>query len=242
MKKTLDAAPKAGRKRGRRSGRRSGDGDPIESRDRWLLSYADLMTLLLALFIVLYAAADRERATKIATAMAAQFDSGGVANAPAASGVLPGADSLVAARAAIDRVFITNSSLRDRARVKTNERGVVVSLTEAGFFAPADASIREDALPVLEALAQALRESQAQVRVEGHTDSLPISTARYPSNWELSAARAATVLSHLVEAGVPSSRLSVAGFAGERPVGDNSTAEGRALNRRVDLVILRSNE
>lgn len=222
--------------------RRNAGSDPVESRDRWLISYADLMTLLLALFIVLYAAADHERATKIASAIAAQFSEGGAVNPPAASGVLPGADSLVAARAAIDRAFARNSSLRDRARVKVTERGVVVSLTEAGFFAPADASIREDALTVLEALAQALRESKSQVRVEGHTDSLPISTARYPSNWELSAARAATVLSHLVKDGVPASQLSVAGFAGERPVGDNNTAEGRALNRRVDLVILRSDD
>jgi chemotaxis protein MotB len=217
-------------------------GEHVESRDRWLLSYADLVTLLLALFIVLYAAADHERATKIASAIAAQFSEGGATNAPPASGVLPGADSLVAARAAIDRAFAANSNLRNRARVKTTERGVVVSLTEAGFFAPADASIQQDALKVLDPLAQALIETKAQVRVEGHTDSLQISTARYPSNWELSAARAATVLSHLVELGVPASRLSVAGFAGERPVGDNNTAEGRALNRRVDLVVLQNRE
>lgn len=218
--------------------RKSAASEPVESRDRWLVSYADLMTLLLALFIVLYAAADHERATKIASAIAAQFSEAGAANAPA-SGVLPAADSLVAARSAIDRAFAMSSSLRNRARVKVTERGIVVSLTEAGFFAPADASIREDALAVLDELAQAVRESKAQVRVEGHTDSLPISTARYPSNWELSAARAATVLSHLVDRGVPASRLSVAGFAGERPVGDNVTPEGRALNRRVDLVVLR---
>jgi chemotaxis protein MotB len=200
------------------------------------------MTLLLALFIVLYAAADHERATKIASAIAAQFSEGGATTVQAASGVLPGADSLVAARAAIDRAFAMNSSLRDRARVKVTERGVVISLTEAGFFAPADASIRGDALTMLDTLAQALLESNAQVRVEGHTDSLPISTVRYPSNWELSAARGATVLSQLVKAGVPASRMSVAGFAGERAVGDNATPEGRALNRRVDLVLLRSNE
>jgi chemotaxis protein MotB len=222
--------------------RKSADNAPVELRDRWLLSYADLMTLLLAMFIVLYAAADHERATKVASAIAAQFSEGGTTHAPAAAGVLPGADSLVAARAAIDRAFAMNASLRNRARVKVTEHGVVVSLTEAGFFAPADASIREDALTVLAPLAEALLESKALVRVEGHTDSLPISTARYPSNWELSAARAATVLSHLVAAGVPASRLSVAGFAGERPVGDNATPEGRALNRRVDLVVLRVNE
>jgi chemotaxis protein MotB len=222
--------------------RKSAESEAVESRERWLISYADLMTLLLALFIVLYAAADHERASKIASAMTSQFSEGGTENAPAASGVLPGADSLVAARTAIDRAFAMNSSLRNRARIKVTDHGIVVSLTEAGFFAPADASIREDALTVLDALGQALQESKAQVRVEGHTDSLPISTARYPSNWELSAARAATVLSHLVKGGVPPSQLSVAGFAGERPVGDNNTADGRALNRRVDLVVFQNRE
>jgi chemotaxis protein MotB len=215
--------------------------EPVESRDRWLLSYADLVTLLLAMFIVLYAAADHDRAVKIASAFTAQFGEGRTGDVPPATGVLPKADSLVATQAAIDRAFATNPSLRSRARVKVTERGIVISLTETGFFAPADASIRDDALPLLGALAAALRESTSQVRVEGHTDSLPIATTRYPSNWQLSADRATTVLTHLVEVGVPASRLSVAGFAGERPVGDNGTPEGRALNRRVDLVVLRSN-
>ena len=234
MKQDPNSYPKRERKRG--------DREPAESRDRWLLSYADLMTLLLAMFIVLYAAADHQRATKIASAIAAQFSEGEGANAPAASGVLPGGDLLVTAQAALAKAFAANANLRNRARINVTERGVVVSLTETGFFAPADASIREDARPVLDALAEALRESTAQLRVEGHTDSLPISTPRFPSNWELSAARAATVLSQLVERGVPASRMSVAGFAGERPVADNSTAEGRALNRRVDLVVLQNRE
>ena len=212
-----------------------------DQRDRWLISYADLATLLLALFIVLYAAADHDRATRIASAFATQFSAN--ANPPASgSGVLPGSDSLNEATTAIDRAFAENRTLRDRARVIKTERGLSVSLTEAGFFAPADATIRNDALPLLDALAEALSKSKAPVRVEGHTDSSPISTSRYPSNWELSAARAATVLSRLEQSGIPASRLSVAGFAGERPVGDNSTPEGRALNRRVDLVILKDQQ
>jgi chemotaxis protein MotB len=78
------------------------------------------------------------------------------------------------------------------------------------------------------------------VRVEGHTDSQPISTSRFPSNWELSAARATTVLRHFVKRSIPASRMSVAGYAGERPIADNTTLDGRALNRRVDIVVLRS--
>ena len=217
-------------------------GDPaIEPRDRWLVSYSDLMTLLLALFVVLYAAADPKRANKIATALATEFGNknSSAAKVPWGTGVLPGSESLVQSKEAVDRVFMSNPVMRSRARVSVTERGLVVSLTEAGFFAPADASIRSDALPLLDDIAKALNETNVQVRIEGHTDSLRISTARYPSNWELSAARAATVVAYLVQQQVPAGRLSVAGFADQRPVADNATPEGRALNRRVDIVILR---
>jgi chemotaxis protein MotB len=230
-------------KRGKRRGSRATT-ENVESRDRWLISYADLVTLLLALFIVLYAAADQDRAVKIASAFAAEFN-----DAPkqpptnprydAGSGVLPGSDSLVGTQASFDRAIAGNKDLRDRTRISMTERGLVVSLTEAGFFPPGDQGIREDALSLLDAVADVLNASNVQVRVEGHTDSTPISTSRYPSNWELSSARATTVLGYLVKKGVATSRLSVAGYAGERPIADNSTPEGRAMNRRVDLVILR---
>jgi chemotaxis protein MotB len=218
--------------------------EATDHRDRWLISYADLVTLLLALFIVLYAASDRERAIKIASAISAQFKETTTQatpppGPPSSSGVLPGSDSLVGTQASFDRALAGNKDLRDRTRISLTERGLVVSLTEAGFFAPGDHGIRSDAFSLLDALADVLNASTVQVRVEGHTDSLPISTSRYPSNWELSSARATTVLSHLIKRGVQTSRVSVAGFAGERPIADNATPEGRAMNRRVDLVILR---
>jgi chemotaxis protein MotB len=207
-----------------------------ESHERWLLSYADLVTLLLALFVVLYAAADHERAQKISAAVSAQFTEGG--GRRTGNGVLPGTGSLVTAQSALEKAFRNDPNLNNRAHLKLTERGLVVSLTEAGFFAPGDASIRPDAVPVLSELAAALQEVTLQVRVEGHTDSLPISNARFPSNWELSAGRAGSVVAQLVQLGVPAGRLSVAGFADGRPVADNSTPEGRAQNRRVDLVVL----
>jgi chemotaxis protein MotB len=223
---------------GSKSSRDRLGGHAEEPRDRWLISYADLMTLLLALFIVLYAAADHKRASKIASAIADEFGKSGSGPATGGKGVLPGTDSLMPSKAGIEKAFLMNQKLKDRARVTDNERGLVVSLTEAGFFPPADASIRPDALPLLDDIADALRQSDAQVRVEGHTDSLRISTSRFPSNWELSAARAASVVAYLSQHGVASSRLSVAGFADERPVADNSTPEGRAQNRRVDIVVM----
>src|SRR5581483_8218047 len=98
-----------------------------------------------------------------------------------------------------------------------------------------------DAHALIDTLADTLKGTQTLIRVEGHTDSVPIATARYPSNWELSSARASAVLAQLTRRGIAPARLSVAGYASEQPIADNSTPEGRALNRRVDLVILETN-
>lgn len=211
---------------------------------RWLVSYADLVTLLLALFVVLYAAADRDRAREVAAAVSQQFGTvpaGGDGVLPGASQIIPG-DSLAGERRKLESAFATNDALRTRARLNVTERGLIVSLAEAGFFAEGESEVRTDALPVLEALVASLADSTALMRIEGHTDATPIATARYPSNWELSAARASAVLAYFAARGHLASRLSVAGYAGERPVADNSTPEGRALNRRVDLVVLREGD
>ncbi len=233
------------------AGRRTPDSSSGDHRDRWLISYADLVTLLFALFVVLYAAADHERARAVAEALAGQVN-GAQPSASSASaaasvidggrGVLPGARALERTRAAIDKTIEANSKLRAYARVLKTESGLVISLAEAGFFAPGEAGVREDAAVMLDALADTLREDNTQLRVEGHTDATPISTARYPSNWELSSARASAVLARLIASGISPSRLSLAGYAGERPVADNATPEGRALNRRVDLVILQAKD
>ena len=223
-----------GRRRAGRAHAETGEG-----RDRWLVSYADLVTLLLALFVVLYAAADHERARQVARSLAAQL--GEPANGEegrGGDGILPGASSLAAEEAALEAARERDAGLRARTRVARTERGLVVSLTEAGYFDPGDATLRADSLATLDALAEALITSQAPVRVEGHTDPTPISNSRFPSNWELSTARASSVLTRLAARGVAASRLSAAGYAGERPAADNTTPEGRALNRRVDIVIL----
>lgn len=211
--------------------------DAVADRERWLISYADLVTLLFALFVVLYATSDQDRARAVAVALAGQI--GGTApNAAAGSGVLPGANGLQNLQQAVDRSVSLQKSLRNRVRIRNVERGFVVSLSEAGLFAPGEAVLREDGRVLIDAMIEPLRESTALIRVEGHTDSQPISTARYPSNWELSSARASAVLAELVARKIPSARLSVAGYASERPIADNATADGRTLNRRVDLVIL----
>lgn len=213
----------------------------VEPHERWMISYADLVTLLFALFVVLYAAADHERASQVAQAVTAA-----VGNYPASSSnstdVSSRSKPINNTRAAIERTFTANPALRSRARILESKDGFTVSLAEAGFFAPGDATVRDDARTLIETVADALLDSPAQLRIEGHTDSMPISTSQYPSNWELSSARASVVLGQFLARGFPPSRLALAGYAGERPIADNTKPEGRALNRRVDLVILHGRE
>ncbi len=220
--------------------------ETVEVRDRWLVSYADLVTLLFALFVVLFASADSDRAQMVARAVAAEFGLNDAVPVTAAAtdghGVLPAHDALAGARRRIEHAFSTNEELRRRARVTENERGIRISLAEAGFFPAAEARMHADAVALIDALCVALRETEQPLRIEGHTDSTPISNARYPSNWELSAARASTVLARLDANGIAPARLSIAGYAGEHPVATNETSEGRALNRRVDVVVLRGEE
>jgi chemotaxis protein MotB len=208
---------------------RSAENDS-QGRDRWLISYADLVTLLLALFIVLYAASDKERARQIAESFSAQNTGG--------SGVLPGSASDKDENAQASRKLMENPVLMQKTKLRETKYGLVVSLSEAGFFASGDAAINPEAESVISTLAESLRASGTQIRIEGHTDSTPISTGRYPSNWELSTARASSVLAKLIEHGIDPARLSAAGYAGFQPIADNTTPDGRAQNRRVDIVIL----
>lgn len=197
-------------------------------RDRWLISYADLVTLLLALFIVMYAASDKEKARQIAESFAAQNTG---------EGILP-AHSAAQSEDETARKLLENPVLNQKTKMKQTERGFIVSLAEAGFFAPGEAIVSAEAEAVIQSFSGTLKDTKIQIRVEGHTDSTPISNARYSSNWELSTARASNVLQKLAMRGIAPERLSAAGYGGFQPVADNSTPDGRAQNRRVDIVIL----
>lgn len=207
----------------------SGEGEG-QHRDRWLLSYADLVTLLLALFIVMYAASDHERAKAIADSFSSQ-PSGG-------DGILPENNSPEDKTDKFEQKLTANPILVSKTKMKQTSRGFVVSLSEAGFFLPGDAVVSREAEEVIDSISESLKDTKVEIRVEGHTDSTPISNSRYPSNWELSTARASSVLLRLTEKGISPERLSAAGYSGFQPVADNSSPEGRAQNRRVDVVIL----
>jgi len=213
-----------------RTRRRSTAENESRNHDRWLISYADLVTLLLALFIVMYGASDAERARKIAEGFSAQNTGG--------TGVLPGNYVESDERAKFQKTLSENPVIMQKAKLRETKSGTVISLSEAGVFAPGDAALGPEAQVLIKTLAENLASHNFLIRVEGHTDSTPISNTRFSSNWELSTARAANVLQKLVENGIAPERLSAAGYGGFQPVADNSTPEGRAQNRRVDIVVL----
>ena len=220
--------------------------------ERWVISYADLVTLLLGFFILLYATADSNTVKLEALSQSLQeaFNVG-VKEAPTGGGILQGGSGLIpsgqrfdinADLEAIRRLVKEQSDkagLSGKIVVSKDQNNIVIRLSDNLLFASASADVRSDAKPLLAIVAQALKQTPNEVRVEGHTDNIPLVTERYASNWELSSARATAVLRHLTDQlGADPSRLFAAGYAEFRPISGNLTPEGRALNRRADIVIL----
>lgn len=196
---------------------------PRSSRDRWLVAYADMLTLLFAVFVSLYAA----RVDFLPASQAA----------PASTGVLSGDDVLWNE---LQQIISRTGSL-SALELRRETRGLVISMPEAGSFPAGRAELSADAQRLMRDLADRLRATSGAIRVEGHTDDVPIHTTTFASNWELSTARATEVVQFLVDqGGIPANRLSAAGFGEFRPRTPNTSAAARAKNRRVDLIILNS--
>lgn len=231
--------------------------------ERWLVSYADYVTLLFAVFVVMFASshADHQKAEQVSVSVRKAYASGMLGRqAPAKAVSLPPAlsaaptpaprdetKSPLAARmmAELQRSLETLSSELEKEiqsgkiRVRMETRGLVISLQESALFAPGADTILPEIKPSLDRIAEAIRKLPNPVRLEGHTDSTPIHTARFRNNWELSVARAVTTLDYLtLKAMLPIRRFAVAGYGDSIPAADNSTPDGRARNRRVDVVIL----
>jgi len=228
--------------------------------ERWLVSYADFITLLFAFFVVMFAAsnADHQKAGQIAHAVQSAFKELAVFD-PASKTVPLGESKSIGDVSAKPKVVVSEDIPTDMESVKEqlknslkseieanlihiseDSRGVTVSLAEAGFFDPGSATVKESALPVLQRIADKLDAISENVRVEGHTDNTPIHTATFRSNWELSTSRATNVLQYLINGHIPPERLSAVGYGEYHPAAPNDTGAGRAANRRVDLVIIGS--
>jgi chemotaxis protein MotB len=258
--------------------RRRGGHEEHENEERWLLTYSDMITLLMALFMVLFS---------MAQVNTSKFEALKESLQEAFSGkILPGGKSIQQNGASeqqqnqssptppIPAITPTTgqNSQQDKSpkseddefkRVKKQidayarrhhlsrqiqtvvaRRGLIVRLlTDRLLFDSGQATLKPQAAPILNRVGSALKaEGQHPIMVEGHTDNVPIQGAQFPTNWELSTARASTVVRYFIRAGVPSSRLGAAGYADLHPVAPNSSAGGRSRNRRVEVVLLRMRE
>lgn len=247
------------------------------SQDRWLVSYADFITLLFAFFVVLYASAqvDKRKAGRLAQAIQVAFQNLGVfktsntkiplqddnampfENAQVVEntqltgdmkkivnpmkGILSSAaetQSLENVQAAIQKALGPEIQRRE-VSMSMRPEGLIISLKEMGFFDSGAATIRPDSLDAVARLAEVLKQRPENLRIEGHTDNVPIHTARFASNWELSTSRSTEMIRLLItQYGLLPEHLSAAGYGEFHPVATNSTEAGRAQNRRLDVVIL----
>ncbi|MGH9407604.1 MAG: flagellar motor protein MotB [Terriglobia bacterium] len=243
--------------------------------ERWLISYGDFITLLFALFVVLFASSQVDKRKTIAVAQSIQvafqqlgvFSSGRgnealekirlLANAnPKSSGSSSGPISGAKPNLLRGPVYMKGELSDIKAELGTvlapqiqkhavnlrlTREGLVISLQEVGFFDSGSAVMKPHAMTVLSKIGAILSGASQDLRVEGHTDNAPIHNAQYASNWQLSTARATEVLGLLItKFGIAPDRLAAAGYAKYHPVASNATPEGRARNRRVDIVVLRT--
>jgi chemotaxis protein MotB len=214
--------------------------------DRWLLSYADLVTLLLALFTTLYAAStvDAGKLRPLETSLREAFDAPPMVETAAPRGAIVPPVTVVTGQTAQDELQLRlmnelAEALRlERVDIRRDARGLVVTLPEEAAFAIGSTDVSAEARGIIDRVASTVAPTPNAVRIEGHTDNVPIRTTRYVSNWELSTARASAVVAYLVKTGFDPARLSAAGYGEFHPRVANDTAENRARNRRIDVVIL----
>ena len=213
----------------------------------WMVTFADLMSLLLTFFVLLLSFSNTEiikfrtmaGSVRNALGLKSEF---ALSDIPMGNKLLPYEDPKEGdgGSAAKDMERQLNEILQqaglEGGSAKLNKHGVVLQLEGDLLFGSGEASINPEALPVLGALADYISTVSRSVDVIGHTDDVPISTPVFPSNWELSAARAGQAVRYLAEKGVPAGRMRAIGQAHSEPLADNGTAEGRAANRRIEFV------
>jgi chemotaxis protein MotB len=244
--------------------------------ERWLVSYADFITLLFAFFVVLYSSAqvDKRKVGKLALAIQVAFQQMGVFET--SSTQIPLSDSETVPFSKVQVVenskrttdmtrFVqpmkgmlvpsANGPMKDIqaelekalapeiqrhvVEVKSRKEGLVISLREIGFYDSGSAALRASSRDALDRLAVILQNRPESLRIEGHTDNVPIHNSRFASNWELSTSRASELIRVFVERfKMDPARLSAAGYAEFHPVSENDSIEGRGRNRRVDVVVL----
>lgn len=221
---------------------------------RWLLTYADLITLLLAFFVIMYAisSADYKKFQALKSSLQTALKT-----SSANSGILKySGNQIIEPPIALARrdnesaelrkivYSIENATINSQNKHLTfilDERGLTIRFLEDVLFDLGSADLRSDSKRLLDAVGTALQKSTHYIRIEGHADNLPIHTVKYPSNWELSAARSIAVTRYLIDQhGLDPQRLSSLGYGEYRPLFPNTSEQNRARNRRVDIIVLRS--
>ena len=237
--------------------------------ERWLVSYADFITLLFAFFVVMFASTqnDKNSAKDVSDSVRQALEHGQFS---AAISTVLGRGKHEARKAPLSKESTPerenpnappppppahppdlaqsletlqkglDSDLKNgKLQLRLDARGLIISMREKAFFASGDDAVAADSLPILAKIAAVVQSLPNPVRLEGHTDARPIHTSRFRSNWELSTARSIAMLELMRDRfQIPPSRMAVAGYAENSPVDTNDTEEGRAHNRRVDLVLL----
>jgi len=241
--------------------RKNRDIEDQENRDRWLLTYADLITLLLAFFIVMYSMSrlDADKFNKMKTQLSSVLRGGstifprGDEFDGAGAGMLKVGDLKMIQKRIGDKLALYGSGnapgviagtpldtkIADAISTEVTERGLTIHIKDQLLFESGSADLKEEAREVLSLVADEIKGIKNHIVIEGHTDNIPISTRKYPSNWELSSARSTNVVRYLVEnKGYDPVKVSARGFGEYRPIVSNASENGRARNRRVDIVIL----
>jgi chemotaxis protein MotB len=232
-----------------------------ENHERWLLSYADFITLLMIFFIIMYSMSnlDKEKYAKVAAGLSNAMGGGGGStiigtdngvaiqdvNSPSNTNVveMDEEEKLSYVKDTVDK-YLSDSGLSNSVETKVEERGLVLSFKDYLFFDSGKADINPEQAKKLVEIGKLLNQpiiSGSYIRIEGHTDTVPISNYLYKSNWDLSVIRASNVSQLLINhSGIKPERLSAAGYGEFRPKATNNTESGRAANRRVDILIMNS--
>jgi chemotaxis protein MotB len=224
---------------------------PEEVSEKWAIPYADFLTLLLCLFIALFAMAQagKQAALEYAQAFAKAF---GMRLVPFQESlpkqilpqpVVPRSEPTEKGRRIQRQTreleeMLKRMGLEGEFKVSYEVIGIRLILQERILFPSGSAELKPETYPILDKLYEILKDLPNPVEVEGHTDSIPIYTEKFPSNWELSTARASSIVRYFIAKGINPERLKASGYADTKPIASNATPEGRAQNRRVEIVIL----
>jgi chemotaxis protein MotB len=218
----------------------------------WEVVYSGFVLILLCFFIMLSSFSSMEEA-KIMRFVKSFIDAVGILPGglkfDQGSTVLPGSADMVDSDDQLAQIFAELEELSGRLKKENDitlaysSKGLVMRLTDRALFEVGVAAISPQALPLLKKVGETISRTDFEVRIEGHSDDLPIKTAQFPSNWELSTARAVNVLRYFIETGtISSQRLSAAGFGEFQPLVPNDSIEHRAQNRRVEIIFLNSDQ